>query len=145
MPVGKICTRITHTVEPNESVRAAAERMTERDVGTLVAVDEEGRPLGIVTDRDLVTRVLGENLDPATLTIGTVMSSPPVSVEEETPIESALSLMAERGVRRLVVVDGDGRLIGILSLDDAVELLVEEVAAVGRVLTFQTRATSPLR
>lgn len=145
MSVGKICTRITHTAEPGESVRAAAERMTKRAVGTLVVVDGEGRPVGIVTDRDLVTRVLGENLDPATLTVSAVMSTPPVSVEEETPIESALTLMAERGVRRLVVVDGDGRLIGILSLDDAVELLVEEVAAVGRVLTLQTRATSPLR
>jgi CBS domain-containing protein len=143
MSVGKICTRITHTVEPDESVRIAAGRMTERRVGTLVAVDDENRPVGIVTDRDLVTRVLGPNLDPATVTVGEVMSTPPVSVEESTPIESALSLMAERGMRRLVVVGGDGRLVGILSLDDAVELLVEEVGAVGRVLTHQTRATSP--
>jgi signal-transduction protein with cAMP-binding, CBS, and nucleotidyltransferase domain len=145
MAVGKICTRVTHTVDPHESVRAAAQRMDERGVGTLVCVDDDGRPLGVVTDRDLTTRCTGRGLDADSKEVSEVMSTPPAAVEEQTPIESALSMMADRGVRRLVVVDGEGRLVGILSLDDVLELLVEEVSAIGRILQSQSKPTSRLR
>jgi CBS domain-containing protein len=134
MSVGRICVRTVHVAEPGETVRAAARRMAERDVGTLVVAGPERVPLGIVTDRDLMRYAVAEARDADHTRVETVMAAPPVTVPEETPIEDALSAMARDGVRRLVVVDRRGRLAGLLALDDVLELLAEETATIGKLL-----------
>src|SRR5579872_2870268 len=77
MSVGRICSRSVDTAELTDSVRTAAERMHARQVGTLVVIDKEQRPLGIVTDRDLVVRALVESLDPDKTCLWEVMSQLP--------------------------------------------------------------------
>lgn len=137
MSVGKIGNRVTYTATTSESVRHAAIRMQEHGVGTLVVVDDDERPIGMLTDRDIVVRCLAERLDPDTTQIGDVMSVPVCSLLEDTPIESGLATMARVGVRRAAMIDPDGRLTGVLAVDDVLELLAEEVGSVGALLRTQ--------
>jgi CBS domain-containing protein len=95
-----------HLAEPGESVLEAARRMRERRVGTLVIVDDVGKPVGLVTDRDLVLRVVAAGGDPRAISVGEVMTERPKTVTESTPIESALSLMRSASFRRLPTPEG---------------------------------------
>jgi CBS domain-containing protein len=127
------------TAAPEETVDAAAHRMAEYDVGTIVIVEGNGakRAAGIVTDRDLVTRCLATGRDPATTRLSELMSQPVHAVGEHTPIEQAVAKMASGGIRRLVVTGEADRVVGLLGLDDVLELLTEENAAIGRLLEKQ--------
>lgn len=138
MSVGRICTRVVATAAPDEMVRAASARMAEFDVGTLVVVDSRSeKPIGIVTDRDVTIRCLAAGHDPDTMPLKDVMSAPVHSVDEHTLIEEGISRMAAAGVRRLVVTGPEGALMGLLSLDDVLDLVVEEVTTIGRLLEKQ--------
>ncbi len=134
MSVGRICVREVDTAEPDESVQAVARRMNDRNVGTLVVVDAEGRPAGIVTDRDLVVKILAQGRDGMNTTVADAMTVGPRTVDENTPIEMALEVMRSGPFRRLPVVDQSGKLVGLLSLDDALCLLAEEMAEVGALM-----------
>ena len=138
MSVGRICTREVDLAHVDESVWQAAERMHQRAVGTLVVADEDKRPIGIITDRDLVERVLAQALDPTSTTVGQVMTETPEVVSEYEAIEQAIAVMRRERCRRLPVVDDDGQLIGLLSLDDVLQLLAEELTSVGQLLERQT-------
>jgi CBS domain-containing protein len=128
-------------VRTGETVRVAAQRMHARNVGSLVVVDADQTPLGIVTDRDLVVRVLAQSGTQTEPTVGTVMTPLPRTVHEDTPIEEALRIMRVGKFRRLPVVDGTGRLRGLVSLDDILDLLTEEFAQIRGLL----QAESPAR
>jgi CBS domain-containing protein len=106
----------------------------QRTVGVLVILNDAKHPIGIVTDRDLAIRVVAGGKEPYTTLVGHVMTPEPKTVSEETPIESALSLMRSGGFRRLPVVDADGKLVGLGTLDDILMLLAEEFADVGALL-----------
>lgn len=116
------------TALPAESVQAAAEKMTQQHVGALVIVDESGRPVGILTDRDIICRVLSEGLNPATTPIQAVMSTNPVVAHVGDLIESAAFTMRRQGVRRLPIVNESGAAIGLVSLDDLLVLLAAELS-----------------
>ncbi len=133
MSVGAVCTRTVITVAPNESVRGAAKRMADNEVGTLVILDAHERPIGIITDRDISVRCVARDLNPDTTPVAAVMTSPVMAVTEATPIEDALTKMARVKARRLVVTGRRERLVGILALDDVLELLVEEVGTIGHI------------
>lgn len=134
MSVGNICTRSTHLAEPDESVQVAADRMKQENVGTLIILDGDGKPSGILTDRDLALRVVAEGLDARKTKVQEAMTAHPRWVTERTPIENAVALMRGLAVRRLPVVDRKERLIGIVSVDDVLELVTEELENLGRVV-----------
>ena len=139
MSAGRTCTRVIATASPDESIGVAARRMEEYDVGSLVVVggDRYSRPIGIVPDRDSVVRGVAKRLDAEGTRVSDVMTAPVHTVGEHMPIKEAISRMAVAGTRR-VVVTGDGdRVLGILSLDDVLDLLVEETQAIGRLLEKQ--------
>ena len=125
---------------PDESVREAARRMQKADVGALVVIDSEKRPLGVLTDRDVALRCVADGRDPERTTISALMTAPAVCVQETTPIEDALSRMLAIPARRLVVTDEGGLLVGILALDDVAELLAEESGQIGRLLARRRTA-----
>lgn len=134
MSVGAICVRSVQVASPDETVRAVTARMAQADVGTVVILGEDRKPVGILTDRDIALRCVAQGRDPDATEVGTVMTTPLARVQETTPIESALARMTGTRVRRLAVVDDDERLVGILALDDVVELLAEEFATIGKLL-----------
>jgi CBS domain-containing protein len=134
MSVGRIAVRTVHVAGPRETAREAARRMVTEGVGTLVVLGGDRRPMGFVTDRDLMFHCIAEGRDPARTELGTIMAAPVVTVPEDLPIEDALARMAETRVRRLAVVDRAGYLAGVLALDDVLELLSEEFTAIGRLL-----------
>lgn len=138
MSVARICLREVDLAEASESVLEAACRMRDRRVGTLVIVDDAGKPVGLLTDRDLVLRVVAAGGDPRATSVDEVMTEHPKTVSERTPIESALSLMRSGSFRRLPVVNDDGKLVGILSLDDVLVLLAEEFELIGGLLERET-------
>jgi CBS domain-containing protein len=140
MTIGRLAIRDVHLVRPEETVVDAARRMRDERVGTLVVLDEDRRPRGIVTDRDLVRRVLcDDRKEPRTTRVEDVMTHAAQTAGEDTPIETALAMMRARHHRRLLVVDGTGRLAGILSLDDLLGLLADEVYRMGDLVAEQTR------
>jgi CBS domain-containing protein len=137
MSAGRIATRVTYTAEPGETVRAGAARMRGERVGSLVVLDEGKRPVGILTDRDVAVRCVGAGLDPDATKVSQVMSTPVCSVHEDTPIESTLKIMAGARVRRCAVLDSDGALVGLISLDDVLDLLTEELGTIGALVREQ--------
>ena len=134
MTVGKICQRELDLTEVEEPIVAAAQRMGARNVGTLVVVDANKAPIGILTDRDIAVRVVGSGREVSTTKVGDVMTRYPKTVAEHTPIETALGEMRSAGIRRLLVIGQGEQLIGIVSLDDIVRHLGKELEAVEELL-----------
>jgi CBS domain-containing protein len=137
MNVGTICTRLPETTYVDTNVLAAAQQMAAQEVGTLVVTDGGGRPAGIVTDRDIVVRCVAEGLPVDNTKVSEIMTQSPVTVWEDTEVEAALETMADQEVRRLVVLDGAERVVGIVSLDDFLEGLMAASEDVGRLLRRQ--------
>lgn len=138
MSIKRICQRDVDVAEPGESVHTIAERMRQRTVGCLVIVNEFREPIGVVTDRDLVIRVLAEGKDPYTTRIEEAMTYNLKTVPDDGAIEQALRLMRGGEFRRVPVVDQDGKLVGIVTLDDILMLLAEEFTQAGHVLHHET-------
>jgi len=131
---GMVCSRDVDLAEKDESVYEAAKRMQARRVGTLIVLDDAKKPCGIVTDRDLVVRVLATSKDPETAWLRDVVSSPVHVVRDDAAIEEAVRTMRAERCRRVVVVDTAGRLVGILSLDDVLSIMAEQMRAVAALL-----------
>jgi CBS domain-containing protein len=141
MTVGRICTREVDFAEAGESVVIAAQRMHARKVGTLAVLDENKRPIGIITDRDLTVRVIAAGADPFATKVRDVMTACPKTVQEDTPLEDALAIMRSGPYRRVLVVDKRGLLLGLLSLDDVLSLLVQEFKEIGELLDRENPAS----
>lgn len=112
---------------PTETVQAAAEKMVQQHVGALIIVDGAGKPVGILTDRDIVCRVLAGRRDPRATSIQEVMSPDPAVIRVSGSLDEAVVTMRQKGVRRLPVVNTSGQAIGMVSLDDLIVLLAGEL------------------
>jgi CBS domain-containing protein len=123
-----------------ESVLAAARRLRDHHVGSIV-VTREGRPIGILTDRDLVIRVVAEGLDPATTRIDDVLTYDPVTLRESDTIDAAALCMREHGIRRLPIVDDAGKVAGIVTADDLLVQLGRQLSALGEAIAEPTDST----
>ena len=134
MTIGKICQREVDLADGDEPIVEAAKRMSQKMVGTLVVLDEKRQPIGIVTDRDVAMRVVAEGRSLDTTVVREVMSAHPRTISVAAPVETALATMRQLGVRRLPVVQADGTLAGIVSLDDVISLLIEELRSIHGVL-----------
>jgi CBS domain-containing protein len=138
MSVEDYCRLGPRTISPEESLHAAANLMESHGVGSLVAVDEETRPVGILTDRDIVIAVAGKGRDPASTPVSRVMSKPVVTVTGGAPVAVAIRFMRQYSVRRIPIVDAQsGRLKGILTTDDVIELLGDEFAGAAALIHMQ--------
>jgi CBS domain-containing protein len=115
MRIAEIMTQGVVTADMGDTLRHVGELMRDRNVGSVVICDG-GRPVGVITDRDLALAVVADKVDPATR-VGEHASRPIVTGEVEMQIEEAVALMIQHRVRRLPVTDGDG-LVGIVTIDD---------------------------
>lgn len=148
MPISEVCNREVVIVRPDETVLDAAKLMRQHHVGDVVVVEEHGGrrvPVGIVTDRDLVLEVMAPQIDPATLRVSDIVVSDLVAVREDAGLFEAIEYMHAKGVRRLPVVDRSGGLIGILTLDDLIELLADEMAALAKLVKHEQKKESASR
>ena len=132
MKVHELCQRHVVTVRRHEELANAARMMRERNVGCLVVVEAAGdgggeRPIGLLTDRDIVTTAIAGANDLRAIVVDDVMSRHPITIPSCSPIDEALQRMRSAGVRRLPVVDDRGRLAGILALDDIFEHMAQGV------------------
>jgi len=113
------------SAEPSQSLVEAAQAMKQEDVGSLPVV-EGGRLLAVLTDRDIVVRAVAEGVDLQATRVGDVASREPVTVGPEEDLDEALRLMARHQVRRLPVVEEDGRLVGVVAQADVAQQADEQ-------------------
>ena len=142
MNAGELCTRTVVFALAGNSVYHAAELMRRFDVGDVVVVSEKNgvrRPIGVVTDRDITVQVVAHGLNARQLDVDEIMLQEIVTVGEEAPVEEVARTMKIHGVRRVPVVNDAGGLEGIISSDDIVDLLAEEMANLAGLLQLQQR------
>ena len=132
MTIGTICNRQVITVQRDATVLHAAVLMRQHHVGDVVVIENRKNktvPIGIVTDRDIVVELVATELDCNVITVGDIIITKLIVVKDSAGVFETIQLMASTGVRRLPVVDDDGELVGIITLDDLLLLLSKELAA----------------
>jgi predicted transcriptional regulator len=148
MAVGDICNRDVVIADKALSVVGAAQLMRKHHVGDLVVVDErDGRrhPVGMVTDRDIVVEVVAAGVSPEAPNVGDIMSQEMATVRESEGLFEALRYMRDKGVRRMPVVDHEGGLVGILTLDDLLSLLAEEMTELAKLVSRERQREATTR
>lgn len=118
MLVRDIMSRAVKTVRPSSTVKEAVEKMNKFGIGSVVVVEGD-RPLGIITERDILRRVVEGGMEPSVAKAKDVMSAPLITIPEGATAEEAARLMGERGIKKLPVVSG-GRLVGIVTSTDLI-------------------------
>jgi CBS domain-containing protein len=145
MRAADLCSREVYLAKADQPLAEAAREMQRRHVGVLVVVQTEGkisRPIGILTDRDILVGQLARKADLFCLTVGDVMTAKPITVTQNDDVTQTLQRLASARVRRAPVVNDAGDLVGILSLDDLLPAVAEEIAMLGRLIGTQSRAES---
>ena len=130
MDLTKFCTKPATTVTKDSNIEEAAKLMREFHVGNLVVVDGKGinaKPIGILTDRDIVMSTVALGIDPADMDVGEIMSTNLYTIKSNESIYRVIGLMKEYGVRRVPVVNEEGGLVGVLSVADLLALLSNEL------------------
>jgi CBS domain-containing protein len=122
------------SVSPRALVFDAAREMSAQVVGALVVISDDGRPIGMLTDRDIVLRVVAEGRDPERTSIEEVMTRGTAFLSHNATVQEATEIMRDCGMRRLPLVDAEGRVDGLVSLDDIVLLLGMELGNVSAAL-----------
>ena len=138
MNIGEVCTRIVVTAPSDMSVADAAVLMRTHHVGNVIIVKQAAgkvTPLGIVTDRDIVVEVVAAKVDPGAVTVGEIMGQTLVTARDTEGAYEALERMRWDGIRRMPVVDGNGALIGIVTLDDLLEIVAEEMNEMAKLIS----------
>jgi CBS domain-containing protein len=142
MPISEICNREVVIVQRHNTILEAAQLMRQHHVGDVVVVEERGGvrvPVGIVTDRDLVVEIMAPAIDQTVITVGDIMVTELATVKENASLSETIEYMRAKGVRRVPVVDRGGGLVGILTLDDLLELLAEELLALAKLVRHEQK------
>lgn len=146
--VRDLCTHATITVRGDVNLTECARLMREHHVGSLIVLDETGRrahAAGIITDRDIVIGAVAAGLDPGTLKAGEVMTAPLASVRDDDDILDALARMREHGARRLAVLDAGRQLVGVVSMDDLLQALAQQIGALANIVKAEQGKESVVR
>ena len=142
MTVGKVCNREVVFIRREASVPEAARLMREYHVGDIVVVDETtGKrvPVGIVTDRDIVLEVIAEGVNVNDVSVGDIMSNSLVTARENDSVLDTIKIMRAKGIRRLPVINDDNELSGILSVDDLIDLMSEQIADLAKLIAREQK------
>jgi signal-transduction protein with cAMP-binding, CBS, and nucleotidyltransferase domain len=139
MSIGEICNREVIVIEQGSTIMEAARLMRNHHVGTLVVVEKIAPadnviPVGILTDRDIVIEMIAEEVDFDAVAIRDVMSYELVTARESDGIWDTMQRMRAQGIRRIPVVSDAGTLVGILAIDDLLELLAEELTDLAKLI-----------
>ena len=123
MKVIDLAVRHVETITAKITVTECAKTMRQRHVGSLVVIDEEGMPIGMITDRDITIEVIATGRQPDQCLVEEIMSQPVVTASEEENIVDALARMREFGIRRLPIVDKEGKISGVVTNSNLTEVL----------------------
>jgi CBS domain-containing protein len=136
MPIGDICVRGVITCNRDTKIDEVAQLMRQHHIGDVLVTEEsKGKqaPVGIVTDRDIVASVIALKLDPAIFSAGDLINRKLITVRADLGVFEAIREMRKHGVRRMPVLDQEGTLVGIVSIDDLIELLAHEMSELAQV------------
>jgi len=141
MQVKDIMTRDPSCCSPSANLREVAEMMVAEDCGEIPVCDDDGKPIGVVTDRDIVCRIVAKGMNPLEMEVEECMSAPVITAGPDTPVEDCARLMEQYQVRRLPVIDAGGKCIGMLAQADIAvkgprDTVVEVVEKVSEPNTF---------
>lgn len=143
LTAGEICSRIVTVAYPSMALNEAARLMRERHVGCLVVVEEvsakESVVVGVLTDRDIAIGVVAADRDPHGMRVGDVMTRDVVKVREDDSLADVLAAMRHKGVRRVPVTGPKDVLLGIVALDDVLEVLAQQMQAVAAAVSAAAR------
>jgi len=148
MLVGEYCNREVVVVEEEKSVTEAAAIMRQYHVGDVVickAKYGKQMPVGIITDRDIALEIVAKGTDPDSVRVGDAMSFELTTVTEHDDLMHVIELMRDKGIRRVPVIDTDEALVGILTVDDIVDLLSEVLVDLAHLVDRQKRRETRLR
>ncbi len=140
--IGEVCIKPVVTAAPDTTIQTAARLMRGKNIGCLV-VAKNGKPKGVLTDRDIAVDVVARGKDPAKVRVGQVMRKNPTVIREKKGILDATKLFGAKGVRRLPVVGNAGKLVGIIALDDVLMLLGSEMGNIASALSRGLGRRSP--
>ena len=130
MLIGEACNREVVVMTPEESVLEAARLMRDQHVGSIVVADKpdgERCPLGVLTDRDVVIEIVAREVNPDDVTVRDALTGELTTLNEGDGLLDGLRQMRDKGVRRAPVINDHGGLVGIITLDDILELVAEQV------------------
>ncbi len=136
MSIGEFCTRTVVMAEKNTNIVELAQLMRKHHVGDVVVVEkhvDRMLPVGIITDRDIVVELIAEEVDIESVTAGDLMSTELITATQKEGIWDTLQLMRSQGIRRLPVVNEEGFLEGILTVDDLIKLLADELNILAKI------------
>lgn len=142
MRVGEVCNREVVVIDRNATLLEAAKLMRSQHVGDVVVTDEQDGnqiPVGILTDRDMVIALIAEEVPLNAVSVGDVMSFELIIARESDGWFETIERMRDRGIRRLPVVAENGSLVGILTVDDMLDLLAEQLSALVRLVASERR------
>lgn len=142
MKIGEYCKRCVVAIASTADIGEAARLMRDQHVGFLVVYepgDEIRKPIGVLTDRDIVLQVTARDVDPHAITVEDVMTRQPLTASEEDELGEALQAMRMAGIRRVPVVDARGMLTGIIALDDAIDLITGLLADISGSIRSEQR------
>ena len=148
MSIGNIRTREVVVARRDTTVSEAARLMRKHHVGDVIVVDElDGRtvPCGIVTDRDIVIGLVAQGLDADTITVSDLMTTEILVARELDGVADTLEVMRVKAVRRMPIVDALGTLVGIVTADDLLQLLSEEISALAAMINREKRREVTVR
>jgi len=148
VPIGDCCSRLVVVAKRNTAVLEAARLMRAHHVGSIVVVDESNGlmfPAGIVTDRDIVLEIVVNRLDPETVLLSEIMAEGLATVRASDGVVDTMQLMRRKGVRRMPVIDDEGALIGIIAVDDLIQLLADEMTELSKLIVREKRHEAQIR
>jgi CBS domain-containing protein len=140
--VGEVCTREVYIVDPDEPLLQAVHEMRKRNVGCIVVVERRARqvvPIGIVTDRDIVRTLPERAAALSEVRVADCMTHDPLCLAEDTSIVDAIARLRQHRVRRAPVTGADGDLVGIVSTDDLLGIIAEQLSSLARLVEQQIR------
>ncbi len=124
IPVKEVMTTVVCTVRKNDSVHNLAKKLVEHGVGSAVVI-ENGTPVGIVTEKDMISKIVARNKVPSKVTVEEIMSQPVITINPNTSLREAARIMMKRGIRRLPVVNNSGELVGIITDNDILSVSLD--------------------
>jgi CBS domain-containing protein len=133
MSLQKFCRKPVAKISADVNIVDACRMLEERNVGCLI-VESDGKLCGVITDRDIALKVTGAQRDPQKTTVKEIMTADPIRVFEDRDLHHLTSLMRTYHVRRVPIVNEDHKTVGIVTLDDLIALLGEEMSDVGKAI-----------